>query len=210
MYKRQRYYSPQLGQFISRDPLGHVDGMSQYRAYFVPDGMDPSGSDRTPRPPITLLEFCRTKTIEAEVKGFRISQFDPRKEILGRILSFLQEHAKQKVTLPEFDDGSVSCLSAGYRCCPSSKEVSKQDFKLKSVQYRESQEHFVKLNIVITVKTTIIWGICVRDSCSCEEHPNGLPETTNELEAVENEDVKIPDNSLDTGSILLPPSLLDQ
>ena len=30
------------------------------------------------------------------------------------------------------------------------------------------------------------------------------------LEAVENEDVKIPDNSLDTGSILLPPSLLDQ
>ena len=40
---RDRYYSPQLGQFISRDPLGYVDGMSQYRAYFVPGGMDPSG-----------------------------------------------------------------------------------------------------------------------------------------------------------------------
>ena len=43
MYFRARYYSPQLGQFISRDPLGYVDGMSQYRAYFVPDGMDPEG-----------------------------------------------------------------------------------------------------------------------------------------------------------------------
>ena len=45
MYFRARYYSPQLGQFISRDPLGYVDGMSQYRAYFVPDGMDPSGKN---------------------------------------------------------------------------------------------------------------------------------------------------------------------
>ena len=44
MYFRARYYSPQLGQFISRDPLGYVDGMSQYRAYFIPGGMDPSGT----------------------------------------------------------------------------------------------------------------------------------------------------------------------
>ena len=43
MYFRSRYYSPQLGQFISRDPLGFVDGMSLYRAYFVPGGLDPSG-----------------------------------------------------------------------------------------------------------------------------------------------------------------------
>ena len=43
MYFRARYYSPQLGQFISRDPLGYVDGMSQYRAYFVPEATDPWG-----------------------------------------------------------------------------------------------------------------------------------------------------------------------
>ena len=46
MYFRARYYSPQLGQFISRDPLGYVDGMSQYRAYFVPGGTDPTGSKK--------------------------------------------------------------------------------------------------------------------------------------------------------------------
>ena len=44
-YKRARYYSAQLGRFISRDPLGFVDGMSLYRAYFVPDELDPDGED---------------------------------------------------------------------------------------------------------------------------------------------------------------------
>ena len=43
MYFRARYYHPKLGQFISRDPLGYVDGMSQYRGYFVPGGADPTG-----------------------------------------------------------------------------------------------------------------------------------------------------------------------
>ena len=42
-YFRARYYSAQLGRFISRDPHGFVDGMSLYRAYFVPGGTDPQG-----------------------------------------------------------------------------------------------------------------------------------------------------------------------
>ena len=44
MYFRARYYDPNTGEFISRDPLGYVDGMSLYRAYFVPGGVDPSGT----------------------------------------------------------------------------------------------------------------------------------------------------------------------
>ena len=43
LYFRARYYDPQTGEFISRDPLGYVDGMSQYRGYFVPGATDPSG-----------------------------------------------------------------------------------------------------------------------------------------------------------------------
>ncbi len=43
MYFRARYYDPQTGEFISRDPLEYVDGMSLYRGYFVPNGMDPNG-----------------------------------------------------------------------------------------------------------------------------------------------------------------------
>ena len=33
---RARFYHAELGRFISRDPIGYVDGMSLYRAYFVP------------------------------------------------------------------------------------------------------------------------------------------------------------------------------
>ena len=40
---RARYYHSNLGRFISRDPRGFVDGMSLYRGYFIPCGMDPSG-----------------------------------------------------------------------------------------------------------------------------------------------------------------------
>ena len=43
MYFRARMYDMVTGNFISQDPLGFVDGMSLYRAYFVPGGVDPSG-----------------------------------------------------------------------------------------------------------------------------------------------------------------------
>ena len=43
MYFRARYYSGELGRFVSRDPLGYVDGMNLYQAYFVVNGVDPSG-----------------------------------------------------------------------------------------------------------------------------------------------------------------------
>jgi RHS repeat-associated protein len=43
MYFRARYYDPNTGEFISRDPLEYVDGMSLYRGYFVPEGTDPKG-----------------------------------------------------------------------------------------------------------------------------------------------------------------------
>jgi len=44
IYFRARYYSAELGRFIGRDPAGDVDGMGLYGAYFVPNGVDPSGS----------------------------------------------------------------------------------------------------------------------------------------------------------------------
>jgi RHS repeat-associated protein len=42
---RARWYDPATGGFVSRDPLGYVDGMSLYRGYFGVSGIDPHGND---------------------------------------------------------------------------------------------------------------------------------------------------------------------
>ncbi len=43
MYYRNRMYEVGLGRFCGRDPIGYVDGMGLYRAYFVPGASDPLG-----------------------------------------------------------------------------------------------------------------------------------------------------------------------
>jgi len=42
-YFRARYYDPVLGRFISRDPLGFVDGFSLYAGGFAANDVDPFG-----------------------------------------------------------------------------------------------------------------------------------------------------------------------
>ncbi|WDE95906.1 RHS repeat-associated core domain-containing protein [Lentisphaera profundi] len=50
-YFRARYYSTELGQFISRDPLEYVDGMNMYSGYFARVfAMDSQG---------TFCEYCK-------------------------------------------------------------------------------------------------------------------------------------------------------
>ncbi len=44
MHFRARYYDANTGEFLSRDPLEYVDGMSLYRGYFVMRAVDPLGS----------------------------------------------------------------------------------------------------------------------------------------------------------------------
>jgi RHS repeat-associated protein len=42
-YFRARWLEPKAGRFIGRDPLGYVDGMGLYGAYFAVWGVDPTG-----------------------------------------------------------------------------------------------------------------------------------------------------------------------
>lgn len=43
MNSRARYFDPTVGEFASQDPTGYVDGMSLFRGYFLPSGVDPDG-----------------------------------------------------------------------------------------------------------------------------------------------------------------------
>jgi RHS repeat-associated protein len=46
MYFRARYYNPLTGEFLSRDPMEFVDGMSLYRGYFSISNVDPDGKNQ--------------------------------------------------------------------------------------------------------------------------------------------------------------------
>ena len=45
-YFRARYFDVELGRFITRDPLGYVDGSGLYNGYFVPNAVDPNGKKK--------------------------------------------------------------------------------------------------------------------------------------------------------------------
>jgi RHS repeat-associated protein len=51
---RNRYYNPEMGRFVSRDPIGYVDGMNLYAGWFVVGGVDPWGLKKTEAVPIGL------------------------------------------------------------------------------------------------------------------------------------------------------------
>jgi hypothetical protein len=73
LHKRARYYDVVSGEFISRDPLDYVDGMSQYRGYFVPKSVDPEGSI-TVIPLLKRLGNLSCTTFGAIVWDFRIDK----------------------------------------------------------------------------------------------------------------------------------------
>ena len=50
-YYRFRYYSSELGRFVTRDPRGYVDGLNLYQAYFVPHWLDALGTQAQPAAP---------------------------------------------------------------------------------------------------------------------------------------------------------------
>jgi RHS repeat-associated protein len=58
---RARWYDPATGGFVSRDPLGYVDGMSLYRGYFGVRGVDPSGK--------LLIQDGKRKPVGSELIG---------------------------------------------------------------------------------------------------------------------------------------------
>ena len=60
IYVRTRTYEPALGCWLSADPIGFIDGPNLYRAYFVPNGVDPFGEKSILRPdtdPVILFDL---------------------------------------------------------------------------------------------------------------------------------------------------------
>lgn len=65
-----RMYDPEIGRFISRDPLGYVDGMSQYNAYFAEKfALDPTGFATEADVKIKIHDKYGAKLFD-EINGF--------------------------------------------------------------------------------------------------------------------------------------------
>ena len=66
-----RYYNTENGRFISRDPLGYVDGMSLYNAYFAEQlTLDPMGTKAHDTQPKDGYEYFKVpKDIIAKIKA---------------------------------------------------------------------------------------------------------------------------------------------
>jgi RHS repeat-associated protein len=58
---RERWYESALGQFLTRDPIGYIDGMSLYAAYFVPLAVDPTGN--------AICDCCNAHAADAPRTG---------------------------------------------------------------------------------------------------------------------------------------------
>lgn len=76
-----RYYHSDYGRFVSRDPIGYVDGMSLYNAYFAERfALDPTGleviaeeTDVSTQGPLTILDYPSgtPMTFDRQLEGFK-------------------------------------------------------------------------------------------------------------------------------------------
>jgi len=66
MYFKNRYYSASMGSFVTRDPLGYVDGMSSYLGYFGGGGIDWNGLEEVKKYYHWLLKGHKESQIEDE------------------------------------------------------------------------------------------------------------------------------------------------
>lgn len=86
-YARWRQYSPTMGRFIGRDPLGYVDGMGLYNGYFAPNGVDPAGLNKCAENEQIDLNNC---------KGWALAMRDEANEFIsadGRTEQQIQEYS---------------------------------------------------------------------------------------------------------------------
>ena len=79
---RARMYDSRSGRFVSRDPIGYLDGHSLYRAYFGLDELDPSGLSKEKDSLANCFADCSKKWPEPEKRdGETDEDFEDRETV---------------------------------------------------------------------------------------------------------------------------------
>ena len=101
-YFRARYFSDELGRFISRDPLGYIDGMSLYGGYFASGfGLDPWGLSKCDVLKNQLKAVLKTI---AQDTVFREGALQALANINTQLVERLKELVENKWEMPKVGD----------------------------------------------------------------------------------------------------------
>ncbi|MBL8892006.1 MAG: RHS repeat-associated core domain-containing protein [Planctomycetaceae bacterium] len=117
---RARWYDPTTGGFISRDPLGYVDGMSLYRGYFGVYGVDPFG----------MLTTAQEKTVQEQeppksTRGMLPTDFPGTSEDGCSAAACIRNCATKSETVIIRRKGVVITIHPRQSCIDQCKGVSK-------------------------------------------------------------------------------------
>ena len=125
MYFRARYYSPELGRFISKDPIGFVDGMNLYAGYFTFwGGVDPFGLELGFNNPVPGREYDRSNngSNQSDRDAGQAIATVTADEIAGYIPGLKQARALQK---------ELDSIKKGHEDEKHEKEQDSENEKLK-------------------------------------------------------------------------------
>ena len=136
MYFRHRFYDTSTCEFVSRDPLEYIDGMSQYQGYFVTYGsIDPTGKS-TPNSIVVQNEGPENLDVECGDKGEAMASYQFLLPKGHRVSGFLV----QKVTVfCKFGKCGVyeDCTGDGCPPCDWEKGESVTYYEAWRVGYNE-------------------------------------------------------------------------
>lgn len=156
IFFRARYYSPNLGQFISRDPLGFVDGMNLYAGYFALwMTVDPTGMLGGPNCQIKPYEPDPWKTVWDHLKAW--SEFKTHSECQQALrdaatVDFMRSQGL--LTAPIFNDSSDAFMEFIGSFLPGVGES--QDFDVvmdQSGKYSDWEKRLAKASLGLNAVT---------------------------------------------------------
>ena len=143
-YFRARYFNDEMGRFVTRDPLGYVDGMNLYAGYFA-EGfrLDPYGNAEL-KITTTLMnpptDFVFPNFVEANKvwKGISLSTGHP-------ILTFKQDPATAEKVF--YFDKTKDCWICWYE-----DTHNWWKFKVAHTRFRDTNDEIIKALIKFTIE----------------------------------------------------------
>jgi RHS repeat-associated protein len=154
-YFRARYFDSEMGRFVSRDPLGYVDGYSLYTGYFAQIlGLDPLGMEiatHTLRDDLAMRKR-KDAIVKNLINSYDLHQRKALQKIIDNVQKGLYDKDCAKKVIKSYNQGlkeSKSLLKSTLKDMKSNSFIMRDDKgkiikkdelnKNKSIEWRQYQ-----------------------------------------------------------------------